>query len=89
MTPFFSSRNYERRPLAVSFSWQEDYNHDEPKKKRHSPDHIVRKIQEPDRISACGSNVTEATYDRWRSQFGGLKAWDAKKLKRLENKNCN
>jgi len=32
-------------------------------------------------------NVTEATYYRWRNQFGGLKAWDAKKLKHLEKQN--
>jgi len=32
-------------------------------------------------------NVTEVTYYRWRNQFGGLKAWDAKKLKHLEKQN--
>ena len=32
-------------------------------------------------------NVTEATYYRWRNQFGGLKAEDAKKLKHLEKQN--
>jgi hypothetical protein len=31
--------------------------------------------------------VTEATYYRWRKQFGGLKAEDAKKLKQLELQN--
>ena len=33
------------------------------------------------------SFVTEATYYRWRNQFGGLKAEDAKKLKHLEKQN--
>jgi hypothetical protein len=32
-------------------------------------------------------NVTEATYYRWRNQFGGLKAEDAKKLKHVEKQN--
>lgn len=30
--------------------------------------------------------VSEATYHRWRNQFGGLKAEDAKRLKDLERK---
>jgi hypothetical protein len=38
-------------------------------------------------LPCCGSNVTEATYYRWRNQFGGLKAEDAKKLKHLEKQN--
>jgi hypothetical protein len=35
----------------------------------------------------CESQVTEATYYRWRNQFGGLKADDAKRLKDLEREN--
>lgn len=31
--------------------------------------------------------VTETTYYRWRNQFGGLKAEDAKRLKDLEREN--
>jgi len=31
--------------------------------------------------------LTEATYHRWRNQFGGLKAEDAKRLKELEREN--
>ena len=31
--------------------------------------------------------VCEATYHRWRNQFGGLKAEDAKRLKELEREN--
>jgi len=66
------------------------------RRKRHSPEQIVRKIQGADRILAEGCdvaavlrqlNVTEATYYRWRNQFGGLKAEDAKKLKHLEKQN--
>jgi len=66
------------------------------RRKRHSPEQIVRKIQEADRILAEGGdvaavlrhlNVTDATHYRWRNQFGGLKAEDAKKLKHLEKQN--
>jgi putative transposase len=32
--------------------------------------------------------VSEATYHRWRNQFGGLKADDAKRLKELERENA-
>ncbi len=31
--------------------------------------------------------VTESTYHRWRNQFGGMKADDAKRLKDLEREN--
>ncbi len=31
--------------------------------------------------------VSEATYHRWRNQFGGMKANDAKRLKELEREN--
>ena len=46
------------------------------RKKRHSPEQIVRKIQDADRILAEGGDVatvlkeldvTEATYYRWRT----------------------
>ena len=66
------------------------------RRQRHSPEQIVRKIQDADRILAEGGdvaavvrelNVTEATYYRGRNQFGGLKAEDAKKLKHLEKQN--
>ena len=32
--------------------------------------------------------VSEATYHRWRNQFGGLKANDGKRLKNLERQNA-
>ena len=56
----------------------------------------MRKLMAADRLLAEGHdvaavcrelNVSEATYHRWRSQFGGLKAEDAKRLKALEREN--
>jgi putative transposase len=66
-------------------------------RKRHSPEQIVRKLMAADRLLAEGKDtaavcrelgVSEATYHRWRNQFGGLKAEDAKKLKDLERENA-
>lgn len=65
-------------------------------RKRHTPEQIVRKLATADRLLAEGKDVadvcrelqvTEASYDRWRNQFGGLKADDAKRLKDLEKEN--
>jgi len=58
--------------------------------KRHSPEQVVRKLATPDRMLGEGKDVadvcrelgvSEQTYYRWRNQFGGLKADDAKRLK--------
>ncbi len=65
-------------------------------RKRHSPEQVVRKLMAADRLLAEGKDtaavcrelgVSEATYHRWRNQFGGLKAEDAKRLKELEREN--
>lgn len=58
---------------------------------------MVRKLTQADRMLAEGKDVadvcrelqvTEAAYYRWRNQFGGLKADDAKRLKDLERENA-
>src|SRR6201991_734765 len=68
------------------------------KRTRHSPEQIVRKLVAADRLLAEGKDtaavcrelgVSEATYHRWRNQFGGLKAEDAKRLKDLERENAS
>jgi len=65
-------------------------------RRRHTPDQIVRKLREADRVVGEGADVaavarhlevSEATYHRWRNQYGGLKADDAKRLKQLEGEN--
>ena len=57
----------------------------------------MRKLATADRMLGEGRDVadvcremqiTEATYCRWRNQFGGLKADDAKRLKDLERENA-
>src|SRR5947209_19687207 len=66
------------------------------KRRRHTPEQIVRKLREADRMLGEGLEVpevakalevSEATYHRWRAQFGGMKADDVKRLKELEREN--
>jgi putative transposase len=67
------------------------------KRRRHTPEQIIRKLREADRLLAEGREVpevakqleiSEATYHRWRAQYGGLKADDAKRLKELTAENA-
>lgn len=66
------------------------------KRVRHSPQQIVEKLQDADRLLNAGQSVgqvlqslevSEATYHRWRQQYGGMKAQEAKRLKELEQEN--
>jgi putative transposase len=66
-------------------------------RKRHTPEQVVRKLATADRLLGEGKGVadvcrelavSEQTYYRWRNQFGGLKAEDAKRLKDLERENA-
>ena len=59
-------------------------------RKRHSPEQVVRKLATADRMLGEGTDIaavcrelqiSEQTSYRWRNQFGGLKADDAKRLK--------
>jgi putative transposase len=52
-------------------------------KRRHTPEQVVRKLREADRLLGEGMElpevwkhleVSEATYHRWPAQFGGMKA---------------
>jgi transposase-like protein len=66
------------------------------RRRRHSPEQIVRKLRDADAMLNAGKDlaavlqaleVSEATYLRWRSQYGGMKAEEAKRLKELEDEN--
>ena len=65
-------------------------------RRRHTPEQIIRKLREADRLLGEGADiaevarhleVSEQTYHRWRKQFGGMKADDARRLKDLEREN--
>ncbi len=65
-------------------------------KKRHTPEQIVCKLREADAELAAGASIpevarklgiSEATFHRWRNQYGGMKAEAMKRLKELEKEN--
>jgi len=66
-------------------------------KKRHTPEQIVRKLREAEAELATGVpvpevarrlGISEATFNRWRNQYGGMKADAMKRLKELESENA-
>ena len=66
------------------------------RRKRHSPEPIVRKAPDAEVMLNAGKTVgevcqalevSEATFHRWQSQYGGMKASEAKRLKELEQEN--
>lgn len=66
------------------------------KRTRHRPDQILEKLREADAMLNGGASVSEvvevlqiseATFHRWRNQYGGIKGSDAQRLKQLENEN--
>ena len=66
------------------------------KRKRHRPEEIVAKLREAERLQSEGATVahvcqrlavSEQTFHRWRLQYGGMKATEAKRLKQLEEEN--
>lgn len=65
-------------------------------RKRHSAEQIIRKLREAEASLASGGTlaqvctqlgVSEQTLHRWRNQYGGMKAEDARRLKQLEEEN--
>jgi transposase-like protein len=66
------------------------------RRKRHSPEQIVKKLRDADAMLASGKDVaavlqalevSESTLERWRMQYGGMKAEEAVRLKKLEDEN--
>jgi putative transposase len=66
------------------------------RRKRHSPEQIIRKLRDADAMLAGGKTMgevcqaletSEQTFHRWRNQYGGMKAEEAKRLKTLEEEN--
>ena len=65
--------------------------------RRHTPEQVIRKLREADKLLGEGADiatvtrhlqVSEQTYHRWRNQYGGMKADEAKRLKELEAENA-
>jgi putative transposase len=67
------------------------------KRRHHSLEQIIRKLREAERMLGEGKQIpevakelgiSEATFHRWRNQYGGMKADDVKRLKELERENA-
>jgi putative transposase len=67
------------------------------RKKAHTPEEIVAKLRQAEVLVAQGKSVAEAvraigvtepTYYRWRTEFGGLKLDQVKRLRELERENA-
>jgi putative transposase len=67
------------------------------KQRRHTPEQVVRKLREAERMLGEGRTipevakeleVSENTFHRWRAEYGGMKADDVKRLKGLERENA-
>lgn len=66
------------------------------KGKKHSAEQIIKKLREADALLASGKTIgqvcqtleiSEQTFHRWRNQYGGMKAEEAKRLKELDDEN--
>lgn len=67
------------------------------KRHRHTPEQIIRKLAEGNKLLAAGKpldevcrhlEIAESSWHRWVAQYGGMKANDAKRLKELEAENA-
>jgi len=67
------------------------------RRKRRDPEQIVAALREAEALLNAGRSVaqviqhlgvSEATYHRWRHQYGGMKAEEARRLKELELENA-
>jgi putative transposase len=65
--------------------------------KRHKPEEIIAKLRQVEVMTGQGTSmvdairsigVTEVTYYRWRSEYGGMKLDQVKRLKDLEVENA-
>ncbi len=71
---------------------------DTVKAKRHTPNQVIAKLREAERMLGEGRStaevakalgVSENTFHRWRNQYGGMKADDARRLRELERENAS
>ena len=67
------------------------------KRHRHSPEQALRKVREGEKLLNEGQDLTEvlrhlevseSTWNRWRTQYAGMKGEDMKALKELQIENA-
>jgi transposase-like protein len=87
---------------VVHLLWESDVQHagqedTTMKRHRHTPEQIVRKLREGEGMLNEGKDITEvlrhlevseSSWNRWRNQYGGMKANEAKRLRELESENA-
>ena len=65
-------------------------------RQKHTPEEIISKLREAEVLQAKGMSIEEvmrqlgvsdATYYKWRKEYGGLRVDQAKRLKELEQEN--
>ncbi len=66
------------------------------KRKRHTPEQVIRKLREAEKLQAEGLDLAEImrrleisiqTYQRWKHQYQGMAPQDAARLRHLEKEN--
>ena len=66
------------------------------KQRHYTPEQVIRKLAECDKLLNEGKDlaevcrhleIAESTWHRWKNEYGGMKANDAKRLKELETEN--
>ena len=67
------------------------------KKKRHTPEQIIKKLRAIELMVGQGrtaaeaskvESISEQTYYRWRKEFGGMKVGQAHQFKELQRENA-
>ena len=67
------------------------------KRRRHTPDQIIRKLAEGNKLLASGQEldevcrhleIAESTWHRWLAQYGGMKASDAAPPQGTRGREC-
>ena len=65
--------------------------------RRHTPEQVIRKLREGEKLIGQGFSIEEvckhleisdASWHRWQARYGGMKSDDAKRLKELERENA-
>ena len=64
---------------------------------KHTPEQIVRKLEQADKLQAAGSTVAQvcrqlqinkATFARWRKQYGTMSRTEAREFQKLREENA-
>ena len=80
--------------VLIRPDWAGDFT---MKRTRHTAEQIIRKLKTAEQLIAQGKTVvevcrvievTQPAYHRWRQQYGGMQAEEARRLTQLEKENA-